>query len=530
MEPATGNKSTDAGEVNTLAESLHTYERKVLAALPQASSISQIADAAKLQEVEAMRGLQWLSNKKLVSVIENTQEVVSLDKNGEKYKKEGLPEMRFLRALGKESSVEETARNAGISVDEISICLGVLRAKGAITIKQGSGQSVSKDAGLGSKLTAMRTPQGDKLADERSPEESFLQKKFPLFLKDIQPDDTSALEQLRKRRSILKVDRKTLKQFSLTGLGNKVLRIAAVSGDVSDRVTPAMLRDGSWKQKKFRRYDVEVNVPAVSGGKFHFYARFLDKVRERFLAMGFTEMDGPLVETEFWDMDALFMPQSHSARDIHGAYYVQEPKYGDVDPKVLEKVKASHEIGKGTLSGGWRYPFSVEKTRRHILRTQGTALSARAMSLPGLSIPGKYFSIARCFRPDVVDATHAPDFNQVEGFVIEEGLTFQHLKGLLRLFAEEFAGASQIRIKPGYFPFTEPSAELFAKHPQLGWIELGGSGIFRPEVVKPLVGREISVLAWGIGIDRIAMFNFGIKDLRELFSSNLAVLRAMKVS
>lgn len=529
MEHITGNNSFDAEEINALVESLHTYERKVLAALPQASSISQIADAAKLQEVEAMRGLQWLSNKKLVSVLETAQEVVSLDKNGEKYKKEGLPEMRFLRALVKESSVEETARNAGISSDEISICLGVLRAKGAITVKQGISTSISNDAGQG-RLVALRTPQGDRLAGEKSPEEYFLQKKFPLFFNGIQPDDKPALEQLRKRKSILKVEKKTLKQFSLTGLGNKVLRIAAVSGDVSDRVTPAMLRDGSWKQKKFRRYDVEVNVPAVSGGKFHFYASFLDRVRERFLAMGFAEMAGPLVETEFWDMDALFMPQSHSARDIHGAYYVQDPKYGDIDPKVIETVKASHEVGKGTLSKGWRYPFSVEQARRHILRTQGTALSARAMSFPGLGIPGKYFSIARCFRPDVVDATHAPDFNQVEGFVIEEGLTFQHLKGLLRLFAEEFAGTSQIRIKPGYFPFTEPSAELFAKHPQLGWIELGGSGIFRPEVVKPLVGREISVLAWGIGIDRIAMFNFGINDLRELFSSNLAVLRAMKVS
>jgi phenylalanyl-tRNA synthetase alpha chain len=146
-----------------------------------------------------------------------------------------------------------------------------------------------------------------------------------------------------------------------------------------------------------------------------------------------------------------------------------------------------------------------------------------------LQIPGRYFSIARCFRYDIVDATHLSDFFQTEGIVVEEGLNFSHLKGLLRMFAEEFAQTDQIKITPGYFPFTEPSAELHAKHPELGWIELGGSGIFRPEVVKPLVGREVPVLAWGIGIDRIAMFNLGIKDIRQLFSHDLQFLRNARV-
>ncbi len=194
-------------------------------------------------------------------------------------------------------------------------------------------------------------------------------------------------------------------------------------------------------------------------------------------------MLGPIIETEFWDMDALFMPQFHSARDIHAAYYVKEPKYGKVNEKLLEKVKASHEIGKGTISKGWQYKFDINKTKQLILRTQGTALSARMLASKDLKIPGKYFAIARCFRPDVVDATHSADFNQVEGIVVEEGLDFRHLKGLLRLFAEEFAQTDQIKITPAYFPFTEPSAEIHAKHPELGWIELGGSGIFRPDLV-----------------------------------------------
>jgi len=229
-------------------------------------------------------------------------------------------------------------------------------------------------------------------------------------------------------------------------------------------------------------------------------------------------------------MDALFMPQFHSARDIHHGYYIKEPKHSKDLPKdKVENVKNAHESGFGTGSKGWRYNFDVEMTRRHILRTHDTSISARTLASKDLKIPGKYFQMARCFRYDVIDATHLPDFNQVGGFVIEEGINFQHLKGLLKMFAEEFAETETIRIKPSYFPFTEPSAELQAKHPEMGWIELAGSGIFRPELVKPLVGKEVPVIAWGVGLDRLAMFKLGIKDIRQLFSHDLEFLRNARV-
>jgi len=246
------------------------------------------------------------------------------------------------------------------------------------------------------------------------------------------------------------------------------------------------------------------------------------------LALGFKEMFGPIVETDFWDMDALFMPQFHSARDIHDAYYVKEPKYKKLDEELVKKVKEAHESGFKTGSKGWQYDFDVQRTHRTLLRTQGTALSTRTLASKDLKIPGKYFAIARCFRYDVIDATHLPDFNQVEGIVVEEGLNFKHLKGLLKLFAEKFAETETIRVVPAYFCFTEPSAELHAKHPELGWIELGGSGIFRPEVTKPL-GINTPVIAWGLGIDRIAMFKLKINDIRQLFSHDLAFLKNVKV-
>ena len=117
----------------------------------------------------------------------------------------------------------------------------------------------------------------------------------------------------------------------------------------------------------------------------------------------------------------------------------------------------------------------------------------------------------------------------MEGIIVDENLNIQHLFGLLKMFAKEFAETDEIKIVPSYFPFTEPSCELFAKHPQLGWIELGGAGIFRPEVTKTLTGKNISVIAWGIGVDRVAMFKLGIKDLRDLYSHDLKYLKERKI-
>ncbi len=244
--------------------------------------------------------------------------------------------------------------------------------------------------------------------------------------------------------------------------------------------------------------------------------------------MGFEEMRGPLVENEFWDMDALYMPQFHPARNIHDVYFVKEPATcREIEAPFGKNVAAAHKDGGKTGSTGWRYPFDIERAKRLILRSQGTAVSARRLaSAP--KVPGKYFSIARCFRYDSVDATHAPDFYQVEGIVLGEDINFKALLGLLQLFGQEIAKAGEFQFRPAYFPFTEPSVELHVKHPELGWMELGGAGIFRPEVTKPL-GVDVPVIAWGLGLDRMAMVALGIKDIRDLFSRDLDFIRTKKI-
>ncbi|MDO8740350.1 MAG: phenylalanine--tRNA ligase subunit alpha [Candidatus Woesearchaeota archaeon] len=505
-------------DLKKLINTLHPLERRVLPFLDKYSYLNDLVNITGLKEVEVMRALQWLQNKNIIKLSEESKEVINIDENGRKYIKEGLPEIKLLKSLKKSDLTLNQAKDrANLSKDELNICLGVLRKKAAIFI--------TKDKDIIIKLM----DQGRKILDNGSLEEIFLKNQFPIELKLLKEEERFAFEELKSRRKILKLDLVKIKRAELTDTGKKILEAGIDVGNILDRLTSAMLRDSSWKEKEFRRYDIKINVPSVFGGRKQHYRRFLDEVRQKFLALGFTEMFGPIVETNFWDMDALFMPQFHSARDIHSAYHIKDPKFAKDLPKdLVDKVKKAHENGFGTGSKGWQYEFDVKLTAQHLLRTQGTALSARMLASDQLKIPGKYFAIARCFRPDVVDATHLADFNQVEGIIAEEGLNMRHLFGLLKLFAKEFANTTEIKITPAYFPFTEPSATLYAKHPEMGWIELGGSGIFRPEMTKPL-GINVPVLAWGIGIDRLAMFKLGIKDIRELFSHDLGFLKKEKM-
>ena len=414
--------------------------------------------------------------------------------------------------------MDQIKESTNLKKEEQNIALGVLRKKAAIFI--------TKD---GKNIILKIMEQGKKLLEKGFIEEKFLKKEFPIYVDLLSPEEKFAFTELKKRKEIIKTNIEKTKKVELTKLGKEILESNIEISDTFDRLTSEMLKNGSWRQKKFRGYDIKINVPKIYASKKQPYRRFIDELRKKFLALGFEEMFGPIVETDFWDMDALFMPQFHSARDIHSAFYIKEPKYGKLDEKYVKRVKQAHENGFNTKSRGWGYKFDEKQTHRLLLRTQTTACSARKLTSKDLNIPGKYFAIGRCFRPDVIDATHAADFNQVEGIVVEDGLNFRHLKGLLKMFAEQFCKTDQIKIVPAYFPFTEPSAELFAKHPDMGWIELAGSGIFRPEVVKPLLGKETPVLAWGIGIDRIAMFNLGVNDIRKLFNHDLDFLRKQKV-
>jgi phenylalanyl-tRNA synthetase alpha chain len=335
----------------------------------------------------------------------------------------------------------------------------------------------------------------------------------------------NVLDELKKR-GLVEIKEHYRKIFVLTEKGKDILPFIKI-GEEIEQLTTDMIKSGSWKGKEFRPYDIEAPSPKIYPAKIHPYIQFLNKTRKKLVALGFEEMKGPLVELEFWNFDALYQPQNHPARDWASTYQLKYPKYGELpDKNIVENVRKAHESGiKG--STGWRYKWDPDKARRLIPRAHGTCLSARTLA-SNPKIPGKYFAIARCFRPDVLDATHLIEFNQVEGIVIDDSLSFKNLLGVLKKFAFEIAGATDIKFYPDYYPFTEPSVQMSAKHPKFGWIEFGGAGIFREEVTKPL-GVEVPVIAWGLGIDRLAMFKLGINDIRYLFTQDLDWLRKSRI-
>ncbi|MEM5829438.1 MAG: phenylalanine--tRNA ligase subunit alpha [Candidatus Aenigmatarchaeota archaeon] len=347
------------------------------------------------------------------------------------------------------------------------------------------------------------------------------------------PEEIPEEEALKRISKGKPVDEGILKILIERNLVEKITEIykateeaLAKAGNVIDVLTHDLLVTKLWKGRKFKAVDINVKkkleIEKISPGKRQPYLQFLSQIRKKLAEMGFIEMKGPTIETQFWNFDALYQPQNHPARDWWSTYVMKYPKFGKLPKKFVEVVGKTHEKGIAG-SVGWGYKWDPRIAMQLMPRAHGTCLSARTLASKP-KIPSKYFAIARCYRPDVIDASHGVEFNQVEGIVLGEDLNFKNLLGLLKQFAEEIAGVKEVKFTCAYFPFTEPSCELLINHPKLGWIESGGAGIFREEVTRPL-GINVPVLAWGLGVDRLFMVKVGINDIRELFTRDLKWLR-----
>jgi len=469
-------------------------------------TLEQIAERAGLEVAQARSAVERLKLRgALAQTTEQIDTYIALTDLGQDRATKQLPELRLWASLVEKSALplRELQTRDDLEPAEAGAAFGALKRLGLVQI---AGEMVRPTAKadlqvfLAQQQFVEKVGAGEVAINELSPEEQ-------IWLVD------KRLRDLFKRR-----ETKT-RSYQLTATGFALRPQAELVKDELSRLTPAMLMDGSWQGRRFRRYNIGL-PPRLVAGYRNPYRRFLDQTKQTLLGLGFEEMRGSLVENEFWNMDALFMPQFHPAREIHDAYFVADPTHAqEVAEPYLSNVAAVHEGAPDYASKGWGYIFDRDRARRLVLRSQGTALSARTLTAPP-KIPGKYFSMARCFRYDAVDATHAPDFFQIEGIVLGEQITLRHLLGMLSLFALEMAQAKEVKATPGYYPYTEPSVEVSMLHPTLGWIELGGAGIFRPEVTKPL-GIDVPVIAWGLGLDRMAMVALGKNDIRHLFTNNL---------
>ena len=278
-------------------------------------------------------------------------------------------------------------------------------------------------------------------------------------------------------------------------------------------ITKEMLDSGEWASTPFKEYNFESAGREVGGGHVHALMRVRAEFRQILLEMGFSEMPtNRFVESCFWNFDALFQPQSHPARDAHDTFFLSAPATTLALPEdLLARVAAMHESGgQGSGSIGYRTEWKREEATKNILRTHTTAVSARMLhrlvTQPGGFKPAKYFSIDRVFRNEALDATHLAEFHQVEGVVADRGLSLADLIGIITEFFRRI-GITQLRFKPAYNPYTEPSMEVFGYHPDLKrWTESGNSGIFRPEMLVPLgLPPDVRVIAWGLSLERPTM-------------------------
>jgi phenylalanyl-tRNA synthetase alpha chain len=499
---------------------LRENDIKVLRTLRDAggtASVEEIAQKTGLADAAVARSSLTLSEPGLVREQTTRSTEVFCTEEGHDYLANGLPERRVatvVQEAGGRLPVSEAVQEAGLSLDFVPIVTGWIARKGWGKIEKTQSGSV---------LLIPKNPSRDEDEEvlERIGQVSIPLEELPSNLKQ-------AAERLLKR-SILASKERVQRKLLITPQGLDVIAAQAPVDEVSG-LTSEMILSGDWERVRLRAYNVSSPVPSLNPGKYHPYLRFLRMVKRKLVALGFREAVGPLVETAFINDDCLYMPQDHPAREIHDLYYLKHPSKASLEPwkDILDKVAQTHENGGKTGSTGWGYRYSREEASKLILRSHGTALSVRTMISKDLQIPGKYFAIARCFRPELLDRTHLTEFNQAEGIVLDPSLSLRNLLGVLEMFAREVAGADKVRFKPDYFPFTEPSVELQAYKEGYGWMEFGGSGIFRPEVTEPL-GIKVPVIAWGLGIDRLYMMNQQIQDIRQLFTTDLEWIRQQKV-
>lgn len=511
-------------DMQNVIKNLHPLETKVLLSYTQVDELTaeRLQTELGYKEGHANQAFSWLDGKGLVTVVSRTPHTLyEITDVGRAMAQNGTPEERIIARV-KDSgaaTLPELATALGLENKDVGSAFGQLAKDGVLRLTaekkaEYTGAAIPARISTAKALftKAAASADGQLAAAVLTAEE---QKVVASFAKKRGAADSPF--KLIERETVV---------YRLTDASADViaaLKSAGVTGKELGEVTPALLASGEWKNQRFRGYNIAIPPARIVPGRANPYVQFLESVKDKLCSLGFQEFDGPLVETEFWNGDALFMPQFHAARDIHDVYRIKNPTHAkNIEEPYLSNVAAAHENGGASGSRGWNYRFDREFTRRLVLRSQGTVLSAH--QLHTAEIPGKYFGIVRCFRYDKVDATHLSDFYQTEGIVLGEDVNLRTLLGFLEMFAKEIAGATDVKYVPGYFPFTEPSIEVHIKHPVLGWFELGGSGIFRPEVTKAM-GVDVPVAAWGIGIDRMALMALGLNDLRELFSENIEEVR-----
>ncbi len=479
---------------------LHPHEIKLLRALAIKNGLD-VPGASKISGLNPdsiRKAVLWASAKGLVKPKTEIKKTFHLTAEGERWTdKNTLPEIEIYKeVLNGSKNIAQLKK-----LDAFTIGFMWAKKKGMINIS-GDAVTVNKPVDMTGDVNILkRLKQGHYDAGAQKSEEM-------------------------KRRGLVEERIEKTETIFITKTG-----LSAASGNADDKIgklTPDVLESGEWKTKGLREYDATLPANAAMCGKRHITSVWVDKIRKIFLDMGFKEAAGPLVESSFWCFDALYQPQDHPSREMADTFFMKNPRISKLPKQsIVNAVKTSHENGiEG--STGWKYKWSEDIAKKPVLRTHTTAVSAR--SLYGLTPPAKIFCIGRIFRNETIDYKHLTEFTQIDGVVADENVTFRDLLGYLKEFYWRM-GFEKIRFRPAYFPYTEMSVEPEVYFEERGeWMELGGAGVFRPEVTNPL-GVDVPVLAWGLGVERPIVLRTGLNDLRNFyFKNDLKLLRNSKVT
>ncbi len=490
---------------------LHPIEKLLLERLVNSDpiSIEKLVETSDLSVDQVRRGIEWLKFKKLIASIDKLYDVISLGSNGFEACKKGLPERRLVNAIKNgNNSVASVLKSGFLKPDEINAAIAIAKRNHWIQFTQ------LQNGDKKFLLTAE--------ADFLSSEEKLLQKVVNLNnsveVFELSSEEKQAIELLKRRPNYITEHEHKYSEIILLESGRRLIQTMYTGTDNLERkLTTDMIVSGKWKDTRFSSLDVMAHVPYLYAGRQHPLTDIIDEVKEIFFSMGFTEIDGPVIKASFWNFDVLFIPQDHPAREMQDTFYIARAKQDEfANPDQIQKVSSMQKKG-------WNSDWNIEDARRLVLRTHTTSATIGYLA-NNKPQSARVFSIGRVFRNEKVSYKHLVEFNQVEGIVTDKHVTLRDLMGLQKEFYSKL-GIKKIKFWPTFFPYTEPSLQSMIYNCALDkWVEMGGMGIFRPEVTHPL-GIKNPVLAWGVGIERIAMLRFGLNDVRDLYANDLGLLR-----
>ena len=454
---------------------LHDIEKQIIKLLQSTPNLTeeQLSQTTTLSMDQIRRGVEWLRQKKLADVSEWIDITYSLGKNGLDALKNGLPERRLVNLV----------KDGPKTFDEIRSSLQGLDLNASIA-----------HAKKNDWINIEKTDTGSKISLKQEPTESQDEHVISLIDKARKPRPDLVKSLMERPDFIIEHEEKT-KSVSLTETGKKIDLEKLDSGAI----------------------DVEADVPHVHAARIHPLKDTINEIRETFVHLGFTEILGNLSQSCFWNFDALFTPQDHPARELQDTFYLKGLNAKQLaTPTQIKNVSNAHKKG-------WRYYWDIQEAKKMVLRTHTTCVTIKYLA-DKKPDEARIFSLGRVFRNEKVSYKNLVEFNQVEGIVVGKHITLRDLMGIQKEFYRKI-GLTKVKFWTTFFPYTEPSLQSLVYNERLGkWIELFGMGIFRPEVTKPL-GITKPVLAWGGGIERIAMLKFGLDDVREFYNNNLSWLR-----